>query len=133
KLARPRGLVLDSASALVVADTNGASSVFRVPLAGGIPKELAAVPLGTAALAADERSIFVVDDAVLRIPKSGGAPKKVAASPEAAQAIVLVRDDIVFLGSDPQAMTGSIWRIPKGGPPAAGAHTTMLYAGAARL
>lgn len=139
KLARPRGLVLDGSSALVVADdTDASSAIYRVPLDGGAAVQIAAVPVGTATLAADDASIFVVTEEVLRIPKAGGAAKKVSGSPEAAQAIVLVRGDIVFIGSDPQAMTGRVWRMSKRGPapppkraPGDDSLTMVMYAGAA--
>jgi hypothetical protein len=117
KLARPRGLVLDGRSALVVADeADDRSAVFRVPLDGGPPKKIAAAPVGAMTLAADAASIFVITDEVLRIPRSGGAAKKISDSPEVAKEIVLIRDDIVFVGMDPQAMTGRVWSIPKRGP-----------------
>jgi hypothetical protein len=46
-----------------------------------------------------------------------------------------VRDDIVFIGRDPQAMTGRVWSIPKRGPPpeqkrAEDDFTMVVYAGA---
>lgn len=140
KLTRPRGLVLDGRSALLVADDgDNSSAIFRVPLDGGAPKKLAAVPVGTMTLAADAAAIFVIAESVLRIPKTGGAAKRVSGSPEPAQRIVLVREDIVFVGLDPQAMTGRVWSMPKRGPPpepmhAADEHFSMvMYAGAVPL
>jgi hypothetical protein len=143
KLTRPRGLVLDGQSALVVADDGGdTSAIFRVALDGadgGPPKKVAVVPVSTMTLAVDATSIFVVAEDVLRIPKTGGTAKKISASPEPAAQIVLVREDIVFVGLDPQAMTGRVWSMPKRGPPpapkrAAGDDLSMvMYAGAIPL
>jgi hypothetical protein len=136
KLTRPRGLVIDGRSALVVADDgDNSSAIFRVALDGGAKSKLASVPVGTMALAVDGASIFVVAGGVLRIPKSGGAPKKVSDAPEEAKEIVFVRDDIVFLGMDPQAMTGRVWSMPKRGPAPEPAgldndFTMVMYAGA---
>jgi hypothetical protein len=139
-LSKPRGLVVDGATLLVIADSdrdeNGRevnAGVFRVPASGGAPKRIATVPRLAWDLAKDEQSIFVIAEQVLRIPKTGGQPQIVSGAREDGNEIAVGRDDVFFVSSDLDTLAGLLWKVPKRGtPPDAGAIPIAVDAGSVR-